>query len=203
MSTPVKLAIIHYSSTGTVARIAQELAEAATKAGAEVRLLKVAELAPAEAIASNEAWAAHAAASAEVPVATPGDVEWADAVIFGTPTRFGNVAAQLKQFLDQLGGLWAQGKLADKVYSGFVGTSTQHGGQESTLLALYNSVYHFGGVLVPPGFTDPAKFADGNPYGTSHVDGQGSLPVDDVVINAARVQAERVVRFARAISADA
>ncbi|UED83358.1 NAD(P)H:quinone oxidoreductase type IV [Streptomyces profundus] len=203
MSAPVKLAVIHYSSTGTVARIARELAEAATKAGAEVRLLKVAELAPAEAIASNEAWAAHAAASADLPVATPGDVEWADAVIFGTPTRFGNVSAQLKQFIDGLGGLWAQGKLADKVYSGFVGTSTLHGGQESTLLALYNSVYHFGGVLVPPGYTDPAKFADGNPYGTSHVDGQGSIPVDDVVVNSARVQAERVLRFARAISADA
>ncbi|KAB8162240.1 NAD(P)H:quinone oxidoreductase [Streptomyces sp. 3MP-14] len=199
MSSPVKLAVVYYSSTGTVARIASELGEAATKAGAEVRVLKVTELAPAEAIASNEAWAAHAAASADVPVATPEDIEWADAVIFGTPTRFGNVAAQLKQFLDQLGGLWASGRLADKVYSGFVGTSTQHGGQESTLLALYNSVHHFGGVLVAPGYTDPAKFADGNPYGTSHVDAQGANPVDDATVNAARVQAERVVRFAAAI----
>lgn len=199
MSSPVKLAVVYYSSTGTVSRIARELGEAATKVGAEVRVLKVTELAPAEAIASNEAWATHAAATADVPVATADDVEWADAVIFGTPTRFGNVAAQLKQFLDQLGGLWAQGKLADKVYSGFVGTSTQHGGQESTLLALYNSVHHFGGVLVTPGYTDPAKFADGNPYGTSHVDAQGDNPVDDVALNAARVQAERVVRFAAAI----
>ena len=199
MSSPVKLAVVYYSSTGTVSQIARELGEAATKVGAEVRVLKVTELAPAEAIASNEAWATHAAATADVPVATADDVEWADAVIFGTPTRFGNVAAQLKQFLDQLGGLWAQGKLADKVYSGFVGTSTQHGGQESTLLALYNSVHHFGGVLVTPGYTDPAKFADGNPYGTSHVDAQGNNPVDDIALNAARVQAERVVRFAAAI----
>ncbi|MDT0269782.1 NAD(P)H:quinone oxidoreductase [Streptomyces sp. DSM 44915] len=201
MSSPVKLAIVYYSSTGTIYRIAKELSDVATKAGAEVRLLKVAELAPAEAIASNEAWAANAAATADVPIATPDDLEWADAVIFGTPTRFGNVASQLKQFLDQLGGLWAQGKLAGKVYSGFVSTSTQHGGQESTLLALYNSVHHFGGVLVTPGYTDPAKFADGNPYGTSHVDAQGNNPVDETALAAARVQAERVVRFAAAIKA--
>ncbi|GAA3891596.1 MULTISPECIES: NAD(P)H:quinone oxidoreductase [Streptomyces] len=199
MSTPVKVAIVYYSSTGTVSRLATELGDAATKAGAEVRVRKVTELAPAEAIASNERWAAHAEATADVPVATPDDVLWADAVIFGTPTRFGNVAAQLKQFLDTLGGLWAEGKLADKVYSGFVGTATLHGGQESTLLALYNSVHHFGGVLVTPGYTDPSKFADGNPYGTSHVDAQGANPVDEVALTAARVQAERVVRLAAAV----
>ncbi|WP_049580494.1 NAD(P)H:quinone oxidoreductase [Streptomyces sp. SBT349] len=199
MSTPVKLAVIYYSATGSSASLAREIARTAEKAGAEVRTLRVAELAPPEAIASNEAWAAHAAASADVPVATPADVEWADAVIFGTPTRFGNVSSQLKQFLDQLGGLWGQGKLADKVYSGFVTTATRHGGQESTLLALYNSVHHFGGVLVAPGYTDPAKFVDGNPYGTSHVDAQGSLPVDEDALAAARVQAARVVRFAAAL----
>ncbi|MDT0345389.1 NAD(P)H:quinone oxidoreductase [Streptomyces litchfieldiae] len=203
MSTPVKLAVIYYSATGSSAVIAKEIGEVAEKAGAEVRLLRVAELAPAEAIASNEAWAAHAAASADIPVATPADVEWADAVIFGTPTRFGNVSSQLKQFLDQLGGLWAQGKLADKVYSGFVTTATLHGGQESTLLALYNSVHHFGGVLVAPGYTDPAKFVDGNPYGTSHVDAQGAIPVGEQALAAARVQAERVIRFATALKSTA
>ncbi|ARQ71561.1 NAD(P)H:quinone oxidoreductase [Streptomyces marincola] len=203
MSSAVKLAVIYYSSTGTSAAIAKEIAETAEKAGAEVRLLKTAELAPAEAIASNEAWAAHAEASAAVPVATPDDVDWADAVIFGTPTRFGNVSSQLKQFLDQLGGLWSQGRLADKVYSGFVTTATRHGGQESTLLALYNSVHHFGGILVAPGYTDPAKFADGNPYGTSHVDAQGSNPVADETFTAARVQAARVVKVAAALKAGA
>ncbi|ONK15444.1 NAD(P)H:quinone oxidoreductase [Streptomyces sp. MP131-18] len=201
MSTPVKLAIIYYSATGSSAALAKEIGETAEKAGAEVRLLKVTELAPAEAIASNEAWAAHAAASAGTPEATPADVEWADAVIFGTPTRFGNVSSQLKQFLDQLGGLWGQGKLADKVYSGFVTTATRHGGQESTLLALYNSVHHFGGILVAPGYTDPVKFVDGNPYGTSHVDAQGSLPVDEDALAAARVQAARVVKVAAALKA--
>ncbi|WP_053763568.1 NAD(P)H:quinone oxidoreductase [Streptomyces sp. AS58] len=203
MNTPVKLAVVYYSSTGTIATIAQEIAQAAEKAGAEVRLLKAAELAPQAAIDSNPAWAANAAATADVAVATPEDLDWADAVIFGSPTRFGNIAAQLKQFIDTLGGLWAQGKLADKVYSGFTSTATTHGGQESTLLALYNSVHHFGGILVTPGYTDPAKFADGNPYGTSHVDAQGNNPVNDTTRTAARVQAERVVKVAAGLKAAA
>ncbi|WP_432042051.1 NAD(P)H:quinone oxidoreductase [Streptomyces cadmiisoli] len=203
MNTPVKLAVVYYSSTGTIATIAQEIAQAAEKAGAEVRLLKAAELAPQSAIDSNPAWAANAAATADVAVATPEDLDWADAVIFGSPTRFGNIAAQLKQFIDTLGGLWAQGKLADKVYSGFTSTATTHGGQESTLLALYNSVHHFGGILVTPGYTDPAKFADGNPYGTSHVDAQGNNPVNDTTRTAARVQAERVVKVTAGLKAAA
>ncbi|MFD4791662.1 NAD(P)H:quinone oxidoreductase, partial [Streptomyces sp. NPDC058459] len=201
MSTPVKLAVIYYSSTGTIAALATAIAEAAQKAGAEVRLLKAGELAPQSAIDSNPAWAANAAATADVAVATPDDVAWADAVIFGSPTRFGNIAAQLKQFIDTLGGLWAQGQLADKVYSGFTSSATNHGGQESTLLALYNSVHHFGGILVTPGYTDAAKFADGNPYGTSHVDAQGNNPVNDTTRDAARVQAERVVKLAAAFKA--
>ncbi|MFG3182506.1 NAD(P)H:quinone oxidoreductase [Streptomyces nigra] len=199
MSTPVKLAIVFYSSTGTITEIAKELHDAGVKAGADVRLLKVAELAPRAAIDSNPAWAANHAATASVPEATPQDIEWADAVIFGTPTRFGNVSSQLKQFIDTLGGLWAEGKLADKVYSGFVSTATAHAGHESTLLALYNSVHHFGGIVVSPGFTDTAKFTDGNPYGTSHADGQGTNPVDDTTRTAARIQAERVVRIAGTI----
>lgn len=117
-----------YSSTGFSAAIAQEITEAADRADAEVRLLKAAEPAPEAAIASNETWAAHAAADAGIPVATSADVEWANVVIFGTPTRFGNISSQLKQFMDTLGGLCAQGKLADKVYSGFVTTATKHGG---------------------------------------------------------------------------
>ncbi|WP_432175215.1 NAD(P)H:quinone oxidoreductase [Streptomyces sp. Tue6028] len=203
MASPVKLAIVYYSSTGTIGEIARELHDAGVKAGAEVRLLKVAELAPQAAIDSNPAWAAHHAATADVLVATPEDIEWADAVLFGTPTRFGNVSAQLKQFIDTLGGLWAEGKLADKVYSGFVSSATAHAGQEGTLLSLYTSIHHFGGLTVTPGFTDPQKFVDGNPYGTSHVDGQGTKPVDDVARAAARIQAERVVKVAGALKAAA
>ncbi|MCC5032094.1 NAD(P)H:quinone oxidoreductase [Streptomyces sp. WAC 00631] len=203
MTSAVRLAVIYYSSTGTNTTVAKEIADTAAKAGAEVRLLRVAELAPRAAVDSNPAWAANADATAGIPEAGPDDMVWADAVIFGTPTRYGNVSSQLKQFLDSLGGLWSEGKLADKVYSGFTSSATLHGGQESTLLALYNTIYHFGGVVVAPGYTDPSKFADGNPYGTSHVDAQGESPVDETTLRAARVQAERVVRLTRALKAGA
>ncbi|AZS74956.1 NAD(P)H dehydrogenase [Streptomyces lydicus] len=201
MATPVKLSIVYYSSTGTITEIAKELRDAGVKAGAEVRLVKAAELAPRAAIEANPAWAANHAATADIPEATPEDIEWADAVLFGSATRFGNLSSQLKQFIDTLGGLWGQGKLADKVYSGFTSSATAHAGQETTLQALYTSVHHFGGIVVAPGFTDPVKFADGNPYGTSHVDGQGTNPVDDTTRAAARHQAERVVRIAAQLKA--
>ncbi|ARF63343.1 MULTISPECIES: NAD(P)H:quinone oxidoreductase [Streptomyces] len=201
MSTPVNVAVIYYSSTGTIARIARAIAEDAERVGARVRLRRAAELAPQAAIDSNPAWAENVRATADIPEVSPDDMVWADAVVFGSPTRYGNVAAQLKQFIDTLGGLWQSGQLADKVYSGFTASSTAHGGQESTLLALYNTVHHFGGILVAPGYTDPSKFVDGNPYGTSHVSGQGDIPVGEQTLTAARVQAERVVRITRALKA--
>ncbi|GAB3213418.1 NAD(P)H:quinone oxidoreductase [Marinactinospora thermotolerans] len=201
MSENVKLSVIYYSSTGVGYEIAREIVETAEKEGAEVRLRKAAELAPAAAIESNPAWAANVEATKDVPEATADDVVWADAVIFGSPTRYGNIASQLKQFIDTLGPQWAQGQLADKVYSGFTSSATAHGGQESTLLALSNTFYHFGGIIVPPGYTDGSKFVDGNPYGTSHVDAQGNNPVDETTRTAAQVQAKRVVRVARALKA--
>ncbi|MFJ9888368.1 NAD(P)H:quinone oxidoreductase [Streptomyces sp. NPDC091287] len=201
MPTPVNVAVIYYSSTGTVAAIAKAIAGDAERAGAHVRLRRAAELAPQAAIDSNPAWAANVTATADIPEVSPDDMAWADAVVFGSPTRYGNVTAQLKQFIDTLGGMWQAGQLADKVYSGFTSSSTAHGGQESTLLALYNTIHHFGGILVAPGYTDPTKFVDGNPYGTSHVSGQGDIPVGEQTLTAARVQAERVVKFTRAIKA--
>ena len=196
MSDP-KVSVIYYSATGSVHALAQQAAEAAEKAGAEVRLRKVRELAPREAIESNEGWSKHALETQDVPEATAEDITWADAVIFGTPTRYGNVAAQLKQFLDTLGPQWSQGLLADKVYAGFPASMTAHGGQESTLLALYNTIHHFGGIIVPPGYTDPLKFVDGNPYGVSHVTGgSNDAPLEDAQYAALDHMAERVVRIA-------
>ncbi|MFI6769561.1 NAD(P)H:quinone oxidoreductase [Streptomyces sp. NPDC050355] len=194
----VHVAVIYYSSTGTIAELARLIADAAEHAGADVRLRRAAELAPQTAIDANPAWAANAAATADILEATHEDMLWADAVILGTPTRFGNVSSQLKQYFDTLGGLWQQGRLADKVYSGFTASATRHGGQESTLLALYQTVHHFGGILIAPGYTDPAKYTDGNPYGTSHVGGPDT-PLDDDARTAARIQAERVVKFTKAI----
>jgi NAD(P)H dehydrogenase (quinone) len=192
-----RLAIIYYSSTGTVHRMAERLAQAGEKAGAEVRRRHVAELAPEEAIASNKGWAAHRQEISNDPTATPDDLVWADAVLFGSPTRYGNIASQLKQFIDTLGPQWGQGLLQDKVYSGFTASMTAHGGQESTLLALYNTIHHFGGILVAPGYTDPLKYADGNPYGVSHVTGgSNDAPLGDAQYAALDHLAQRVVKVA-------
>ncbi len=177
--------------------MADRLRQAGEKAGAEVRLRQVAELAPAEAIAANAAWSQHFDNTKNEPKATADDVVWADAVLFGTPTRYGNVASQLKQFLDTLGPQWGQGLLADKAYAGFTASMTAHGGQESTLLALYNTIYHFGGIVVAPGYTDPLKFADGNPYGVSHVTGGGNdAPLTETEFAALDHLATRVVTIA-------
>jgi len=192
-----KLAIIYYSSTGTVDEMARRAARAGEQAGAEVRLRHVEELAPDSAIDSQERWRAHVDRIADEPRATPDDLVWADAVLLGTPTRYGNVAAQLKQFLDTTGPQWGQGLLADKVYAGFTASQTMHGGQESTLLALYNVVHHFGGILVPPGYTDALKFADGNPYGASHVTGASNdAPLGDDTLAAIDHLVQRVVTVA-------
>lgn len=195
------VAVVYYSATGTVYELAKSIVEGAALAGAAVRLRKVQELAPEEAIASNAGWVSHRAETQNVAVVTPDDLIWADAVIFGSPTRFGNVSSQLKQFFDTLGGLWSQGALEDKVYSGFTATATAHGGQESTLLAMYNTFHHFGGIVVAPGYTDPSKYVDGNPYGTSHVNDQGTVHVNEVARNAGRYQGKRVVRIATALKA--
>lgn len=199
MSNPVKLSVIYYSSTGTINEIANALVNEAEAAGAEVRLRKAPELAPDAAIDANPAWRANLEATRSVPEVAAEDVVWADAVLFGSPTRFGNIAAQLKQFIDTLGGEWQQGLLANKVYSGFTSSATQHGGQESTLLALYNTIHHLGGIIASPGYTDGSKFVDGNPYGTGHVDGQGQFKVGDETRTAAGVQARRAVDIAAAL----
>jgi len=196
---PVNVAIIYYSSTGTVHALARAAAEGAEKAGARVRLRKVAELAPPGAISANPAWGQHLRDTADVAEASLDDLDWADAVLFGTPTRFGNPASQLRSFIDTTGGLWREGKLTDKVYSAFTASSTAHGGQESTLLALGNTFYHWGGIIVPPGYADPVQFKSGNPYGTSHVAGAG--PPDEVALEAARFQARRAVDIAAALKA--
>ncbi|HEU4513075.1 MAG TPA: NAD(P)H:quinone oxidoreductase type IV [Nocardioidaceae bacterium] len=198
MTTPVNVAVIYYSSTGTTHAMAERLSQTAEKAGAEVRLRQVAELAPDEVVRSVDAWARHREETRDVPVAGADDVVWADVVLLGSPTRFGNVAAQLKQFIDTLGPQWGEGLLADKVYAGFTSSQTDHGGQESTLLALYNTIHHFGGLIVSPGYTDPVKFEDGNPYGVGHVTG----PDNDAELGSAQYDAldhmaERAVEVAR------
>ncbi len=195
----VKTAVIYYSSTGTNYQLAKWAAEGAGQAGAEVKILKVPELAPQAAIDSNPAWKAHVEATADVPEVTLDDLEWADAIIFSIPTRFGNMPGQVKQFLDTTGGLWFQGKLANKVVSAMSSAQNSHGGQEATILSLYTTMYHWGAIVAAPGYTDQTIFAaGGNPYGTSvTVDQDGNL-VEDVQA-AVEHQAKRTVTVAKAV----
>jgi len=188
-----RLAIIYYSLTGTNYKIAQVMMNAAEQAGAEVRLRKVGELAPDSAIDQNPAWRAYHDATRHIAEATLDDLEWADAYIFGSPTRFGNIAAQLKQFIDSTGGLWFKGLLANKVVAGFTSAANDHGGQESTLLALYNTFHHWGAILVPPGYTDQSVYAaGGNPYGLS-VTAHGDAELSETAVAAAQYLARRVI----------
>lgn len=195
MNGQTKVAVIYYSATGITYQMAQAACEAAAEAGAEVRLRKVRELAPEEAIRSNSGWHAHRMETQDVIEAEIDDLAWADVVIFGSPTRYGMIAAQLKQFVDTTGPLWARGALADKVYTGFCSTATAHGGQESTLLSMYTLFYHWGGIVVTPGYTEPSQFVAGNPYGASHTSNNGEIAPDHVALAATALTAKRAVEI--------
>ncbi|WP_324668131.1 NAD(P)H:quinone oxidoreductase [Geochorda subterranea] len=198
MAVTPRVLIVYYSSTGTTYRMAKEVEAGAREARAEVRLRRVAELAPPEAVEKNPVWKAHLEATRQIPLAGHDDLEWADAYVFGTPSRYGNVASQLKQYLDSTGPLWGQGKLANKVAAGLTTASNPHGGQEATLLALYNVLYHWGCLIVGPGYTDPAVFAaGGNPYGVSFTANGGEPPLSDEARQACRYLGRRVVTVAR------
>ncbi|MGY6409724.1 MAG: NAD(P)H:quinone oxidoreductase [Alkalilacustris sp.] len=194
-----RIAIVFYSTYGTNHAMAETAAEAARAAGADVRLLRVPETAPADIVAAQEAWAAQAGKMAHLPEATPEDIAWADGWFFIAPTRFGSVASQLRAFIDTLGPLWQEGKLADRAVTAATSAMQPHGGQEATLLGLYPTFMHWGAVVVTPGYTDGSIFeAGGNPYGYSHTAG----PLDDKARAALSHQARRLVRFAGALAAD-
>lgn len=191
----VRLAIVYYSATGTGYQLAEAAQEAAEAMGAEVRLRRVPELAPERVIDRDPEWHAHVAATRHIPEVRREDLRWANAYIFGSPTRYGNVAGPFKQFMDTTGGLWEEGELANKPAAAFTSASNPHGGQESTLLALYNMLYHWGAIIVPPGYTDDRVMAaGGNPYGVS-VTADGG-PVPETALAAVRYLTERVVTVA-------
>src|SRR5690242_19417601 len=197
----VRVAVIYYSATGNVHGLAQAVAEGAEQAGAEVRLRHVEELASELLISQNQPWGRHRSRVAEAPTATLDDLEWADGIAFGSPTRFGNVAAQLKQFIDQAGTLWQEGKLANKVATSFTSSYTPHGGQESTILALNNTLYHWGMLILPLGYTVHEVFAaGGNPYGASFVSDHSVTGPDEAATAAARYQGERLAGYAGVIA---
>ncbi len=191
-----KVAIIYYSQTGTTHKLAQAVEEGAKTTGAETRLLKVKETAPDEVYGNIPNWKQHLEETSAVKEATNNDLEWADAIIFGTPTRYGLPSAQLKNFIDQTGALWAKGALTNKIGSSFTTAATLHGGQEATILSLNTIFYHWNMIIVAPGYVEPSQFAAGNPYGTSFTSNNAQLDPDEVALTAARLQGRRVAEIA-------
>lgn len=195
-----KVLVAYYSATGHVHAIARAIAAGAAEAGGEVRLRPVEELASEMLISQNQAWGRHRSEIADEPTATLEDLDWADGIAFGTPTRFGNVAAQLKMYLDQAGELWQEGKLVNKVVTAFTSAQTVHGGQESTILALNNTFYHWGSIVLPLGYTVTEVFSGGgNPYGTSYTSGTRVGEPDADTLAVAHAQGRRLARLAQVI----
>lgn len=190
----VNVLIAFYSRYGNVRALAEAIAEGAREVpGAQVRLMRVPDLAPENVIAQDERWAA--ARNEMLPLysePTNDDLEWADAVFFGTPTRYGNPTAEMKLFIDKTGPLWLQGKMVDKVASVFTSTSTVHGGNESTLIAMLNPLMHLGMIIVTPGYSDPIMFSAASPYGATSVSGpMADQPPTDADLAAARYAGKR------------
>ncbi|KAA0594088.1 NAD(P)H dehydrogenase (quinone) [Azospirillum lipoferum] len=193
-----KVLVLYYSSWGHVSEMAQAVAEGARSvAGTEVAVKRVPELVP-EAVRQS----AHYKDESNIPVATVDELAQYDAIVIGTPTRYGNMASQMKNFLDQTGGLWAKGALNGKVGAAFTSTATQHGGQESTILSTHTVLLHLGMVIVglPYSFQGQMGLSEvmGNsPYGASTIaGGDGSRRPSAVELDGARFQGRHVAEIA-------
>jgi len=202
----MKVLIVYYSMYGHINRMAEAVAEGAkTVKGAEVVLRRVPETLPQEVLVKMGAVEAQKKFE-YVPAATVDELESADAVIFGTPTRFGNMCGQMRQFLDATGGLWAKGALVGKVGSVFTSSGTQHGGQESTLLSFHITLLHHGFVVVglPYSFQGQMRndeITGGSPYGATTIAGtQGERTPTENELQAARFQGAHVAKIASKLS---
>ena len=192
--------IAFYSRDGSVEAMAKAVAEGARAEGAEVRLRRAKDLVGPEVMAKVPGWAERAARmDKEYGVPTQDDVLWAHGVIFGTPTRFGVIASELKAFIDSLGGVWYQGKLNGKAGGAFSSTQSMHGGNETTILTVYNSLAHLGFIIVPLGYENPVVFGAGSPYGATTVTGPESKPPTPDRLEAATHLGKRVTRVASAL----
>jgi NAD(P)H:quinone oxidoreductase type IV len=186
-----RVGVIFYSMYGHVYRMAEAVADGAGEvAGVEVMLLQVPELVPDGILEKSGAKAARKA-FAQVPLARVEQLPDADAIIFGTPTRFGNMAAQMRNFLDQTGGLWARGALVGKLGSVFTSTGTQHGGQETTITSFHSTLLHQGMIIVgvpytAAGLTNMKEITGGTPYGASTLAGSDCAPQKFYASHAAR-----------------
>lgn len=201
MSRP-KILIVFYSRTGVTEALANAIADGAHALGAEVRLRRAREVVGPEIMAQAPGWAEDAARlNAKYEAPTPADAEWADAIVFGTPTRFGSISSELKAYIDSLGGLWVNGALNGKAGSVFGSTSTTHGGNESTLISMYNFMAHLGLIIVPLGYSDASLFKAGTPYGASSISYNQATPPTDDDLDVARYQGKRVASVAKALKA--
>jgi len=204
----MKILIIFYSTYGHVYKMAEAIAEGAkTVKGAQVEIRRVPETLPHEVLEKMGAVDAQKAFS-QIPECTVDDLPKADAVIFGTPTRFGNMCGQMRQFLDSTGQLWANGSLVGKVGSVFTSTATQHGGQESTILTFHVTLLHHGFVVVglPYAFQGQMRMDEitgGSPYGASTIAaGDGSRMPSENELEAARFQGKHVAGIASKLTVD-
>lgn len=196
----VNVLIAFYSRSGSTEALANAIAEGARSEGAEVRLRRAPDLVGPEIMKKGAGWLENSERMIQqYGIPTEADAEWADALIFGTPTRFGSVSSELKAFIDSLGGLWFQGKLVGKVGSAFTSTSTTHGGNESTITSLYAPMAHLGLIIVPLGYSDPALFKAGTPYGASSVSFNQNTPPTEDDLAVARFQGRRVAQVAAAL----
>ena len=200
MSNP-KILIAFYSRSSSTEALALAIAEGARSKGAEVRLRRAREFVGPDVMAFAPGWEESAAAmNAKYDAPTADDAVWADAIIFGTPTRFGGVASELKAYIDSLGGVWFQGKLNGKVGAVFGATSSKHGGNESTLLSLYNVLAHLGLIIVPLGYSDASLFKAGSPYGATFFSKGDTQKPDEDELAVSRYQGERVAIAARKLA---
>jgi NAD(P)H dehydrogenase (quinone) len=193
----INVLVAYYSTGGTTRRLAEAVAEGAEKVGGEVRLRRAKETAPPEAVASRPDWLANLAATDHIEPPTHDDLRWADAILVGSPTRYGNLASPITQFLETTGPLWFADELADKVAGGFASVGTTHGGHESTLLALSHVFHHWGAIYVSPGYLGEAMRAVGNPYGVSALASIGRPGPSEEELTAARAYGARVTEVAR------
>jgi NAD(P)H dehydrogenase (quinone) len=197
-----KILVLYYSSYGHVQRMADAVAEGARSAGADVMIKRVPELVPEE-VARKSGMKLDQPA----PIATVDELPDYDAIIFGTPTRFGNMAAQMRNFLDQTGGLWLKGALVSKIGSVFTSTASQHGGQETTLTSFHSTLLHQGMVIVGVPYAEARllnmdEISGGTPYGASTIaKGDGSRMPSENELAIARYQGAHVARLAAKLAA--
>lgn len=202
MGEQMKILVVYYSTYGHTYQLAQAEAVGARGVdGADVRLVRVPELVPEEIIAQNESMLRGREMQRAVPLAQISDLEWADGIAFGSPTRFGNMASQMKNYIDQAGPLWVSGLLEGKPSTCFTSTSTMHGGQETTIVTMWLPLIHFGMLVFGVPYSVPeisTTDRGGSPYGATTLSGGSNAnQPNDTELTVARIQGRRLAEFAR------